>query len=203
MKYFIFLLLAVMNFLSVGQAQQDMDIVRPNTVINVTAKAIPEEDLATISSAYTVAADGTIRLPLLPPNASTLRVAGLRARQVEDALVRAYVSAGIYISPTFLVQVDPNLTDVKNSEMFIQVSGQVNRKGSVPYTRGITLLKAIVDSGDITDWGSRYILLTRGGQTKKYDYFSIRDRSIELKPNDQLYVPDRGLWEGRPNKLLP
>ena len=203
MKYFIFILLALVNCLSVGVAQQDMDIVRANTVIKVTAKAIPEEDLATISSAYTVASDGTIRMPLLPPNVSVLRVAGMRARQVEDALVRIYVSAGIYNSPTFLVQVDPNLTDVQNSAMFVQVSGNVNRKGSVPYTRGMTLLKALVDSGDITDFGSRFILLTRNGQTKKYDYYSVRDRAIELKPNDEIFIPERDLFERRPNKLLP
>lgn len=203
MKYLILPFIVLMNFLSVGMAQQDMDIVRANTVIKVTAKAIPEEDLATISSTYTIAPDGTIRLPLLPANVSTLRVAGMRARQVEDALVKAYVSAGIYTSPTFLVQVDPNLTDVQNSATFVQVSGSVNRKGSVPFTRGMTLLKALVDSGDITDFGSRYIQLTRGGKTKTYDYYSVRDRAIELKPNDQIYVSDRGLFETRPNGLLP
>lgn len=189
--------------MTTGLAQQDMDIVRVNTVIKVTAKAIPEEDVATVSSQYTVGTDGTIRLPLLPSGQSTVRVAGLNSRQVEDALVRAYVNAKIYTSPTFLVQVDPNLSGVENSGMFVQVSGNVGAKKSVPYIRGITLLRAVLEAGDITDFGSRYVLVTRGGTTKTYDYFSVRDRALELKPNDQVFIKDRPMFEGRPNGLVP
>ncbi|MEG0586366.1 MAG: polysaccharide biosynthesis/export family protein [Akkermansia sp.] len=189
--------------MTTGLAQQDMDIVRVNTVIKVTAKAIPEEDVGTVSSQYTVGTDGTIRLPLLPSGQSTVRVAGLNSRQVEDALVRAYVNAKIYTSPTFLVQVDPNLSGVENSGMFVQVSGNVGAKKSVPYIRGITLLRAVLEAGDITDFGSRYVLVTRGGTTKTYDYFSVRDRALELKPNDQVFIKDRPMFEGRPNGLVP
>ncbi|MEG2327448.1 MAG: polysaccharide biosynthesis/export family protein [Akkermansia sp.] len=189
--------------MTIGLAQQDMDIVRVNTVIKVTAKAIPEEDVDTVSSQYTVGTDGTIRLPLLPSGQSTVRVAGLNSRQVEDALVRAYVNAKIYTSPTFLVQVDPNLSGVENSGMFVQVSGNVGAKKSVPYIRGITLLRAVLEAGDITDFGSRYVLITRGGTTKTYDYFSVRDRALELKPNDQVFIKDRPMFEGRPNGLVP
>ncbi|MEG1070293.1 MAG: polysaccharide biosynthesis/export family protein [Akkermansia sp.] len=189
--------------MTTGLAQQDMDIVRVNTVIKVTAKAIPEEDVGTVSSQYTVGTDGTIRLPLLPSGQSTVRVAGLNSRQVEDALVRAYVNAKIYTSPTFLVQVDPNLSGVENSGMFVQVSGNVGAKKSVPYIRGITLLRAVLEAGDITDFGSRYVLITRGGTTKTYDYFSVRDRALELKPNDQVFIKDRPMFEGRPNGLVP
>ncbi|MEG0332955.1 MAG: polysaccharide biosynthesis/export family protein [Akkermansia sp.] len=203
MKYFILTMIVAISAMTTGLAQQDMDIVRVNTVIKVTAKAIPEEDVATVSSQYTVGTDGTIRLPLLPSGQSTVRVAGLNSRQVEDALVRAYVNAKIYTSPTFLVQVDPNLSGVENSGMFVQVSGNVGAKKSVPYIRGITLLRAVLEAGDITDFGSRYVLVTRGGTTKTYDYFSVRDRALELKPNDQVFIKDRPMFEGRPNGLVP
>ncbi|MEG0142708.1 MAG: polysaccharide biosynthesis/export family protein [Akkermansia sp.] len=203
MKYFILTIIMAISAMTTGLAQQDMDIVRVNTVIKVTAKAIPEEDVATVSSQYTVGTDGTIRLPLLPSGQSTVRVAGLNSRQVEDALVRAYVNAKIYTSPTFLVQVDPNLSGVENSGMFVQVSGNVGAKKSVPYIRGITLLRAVLEAGDITDFGSRYVLVTRGGTTKTYDYFSVRDRALELKPNDQVFIKDRPMFEGRPNGLVP
>ncbi|MEG2585622.1 MAG: polysaccharide biosynthesis/export family protein [Akkermansia sp.] len=203
MKYFILTMIMAISAMTTGLAQQDMDIVRVNTVIKVTAKAIPEEDVDTVSSQYTVGTDGTIRLPLLPSGQSTVRVAGLNSRQVEDALVRAYVNAKIYTSPTFLVQVDPNLSGVENSGMFVQVSGNVGAKKSVPYIRGITLLRAVLEAGDITDFGSRYVLITRGGTTKTYDYFSVRDRALELKPNDQVFIKDRPMFEGRPNGLVP
>ncbi|MEG1260256.1 MAG: polysaccharide biosynthesis/export family protein, partial [Akkermansia sp.] len=200
---FILTIIMAISAMTTGLAQQDMDIVRVNTVIKVTAKAIPEEDVDTVSSQYTVGTDGTIRLPLLPSGQSTVRVAGLNSRQVEDALVRAYVNAKIYTSPTFLVQVDPNLSGVENSGMFVQVSGNVGAKKSVPYIRGITLLRAVLEAGDITDFGSRYVLVTRGGTTKTYDYFSVRDRALELKPNDQVFIKDRPMFEGRPNGLVP
>lgn len=69
--------------------------------------------------------------------------------------------------------------------------------------RGMTLLEAIVGAGDITDWGSRYVQVTRGGKTVTYDYFSIKDRAIPIQPNDRIFVPQRGIFEGRPAKLLP
>ncbi|MEG1938950.1 MAG: hypothetical protein RR138_07690, partial [Akkermansia sp.] len=75
MKYFILTIIMAISAMTTGLAQQDMDIVRVNTVIKVTAKAIPEEDVATVSSQYTVGTDGTIRLPLLPSGQSTVRVA--------------------------------------------------------------------------------------------------------------------------------
>ncbi|MEG1257447.1 MAG: hypothetical protein RSD12_00270, partial [Akkermansia sp.] len=67
----------------------------------------------------------------------------------------------------------------------------------------ITLLRAVLEAGDITDFGSRYVLITRGGTTKTYDYFSVRDRALELKPNDQVFIKDRPMFEGRPNGLVP
>ena len=36
----------------------------------------------------------------------------------------------------------------------------------------------ILGAGDITDWGSRYVQVTRGGKTVTYDYFSIKDLSL-------------------------
>lgn len=77
------------------------------------------------------------------------------------------------------------------STRFVQVKGYVEQEGNVPYREGMTLLQAIVAAGDIKDFGSRTIRLTRDGKTGTYDYFNARDREILLKPGDSLLVPLR------------
>ena len=86
---------------------------------------------------------------------------------------------------------------------FIQVSGYVGKKSNLPYREGITLIEALLDAGDITDYGSRKIQITRGGVTRTYDYFSAKDRGIKLLPKDVIYVPRRPAFEGRPGSVGP
>lgn len=126
---------------------------------------------------------------------------GKTARQIEDMLMAAYKKAELYTAPTFLVKVQSS--DARLTEHIVLVSGGVAMKKNVLWRRGMTLLEAIVGAGDITDWGSRYVQVTRGGKTVTYDYFSIKDRAIPIQPNDRIFVPQRGIFEGRPAKLLP
>lgn len=76
-------------------------------------------------------------------------------------------------------------------------------KKNVLWRRGMTLLEAIVGAGDITDWGSRYVQVTRGGKTVTYDYFSIKDRAIPIQPNDRIFVPQRGILKGARQNFFP
>ena len=68
-----------------------------------------------------------------------------------------------YTAPTFLVKVPSS--DARLTEHIVLVSGGVAMKKNVWWRRGMTLLEAIVGAGDITDWGSRYVQVTRGGKT--------------------------------------
>lgn len=113
-------------------------------------------------------------------------------------LMAAYKKAELYTAPTFLVKVQSS--DARLTEHIVLVSGGVAMKKNVLWRRGMTLLEAIVGAGDITDWGSRYVQVTRGGKTVTYDYFSIKDRAIPIQPNDRIFVPQRGILKGaRPN----
>ena len=187
---------------SVGPVSaQAPDAVPPQGSIVIQVRGIPSDDAETISGMYLLDGNGTIRLPQLPPGQDVLRVVGKTARQIEDMLMNAYKKAELYTYPTFQVKVQGS--DVRLTEHIVLVSGSVAMKKNVLWRRGMTLLEAIVGAGDITDFGSRYVQVTRGGKTMTYDYFSITDRAIPIQPDDRVFVPQRGIFETRPSKLLP
>lgn len=169
------------------------------SVIQVILKNIPAEDAASVSSQYTVSrGDGTIALPYLK---NRLHVQGLRARDIEDMVRTQYVAQEIYADP--IVQVTLGSGETPVDTRFIQVAGFVAKKANLPYREGITLIEALLECGDITDYGSRKIQITRGNVTRTYDYFSARDRNIRLLPKDVIFVPRRPAFEGRPSTVGP
>ena len=149
-------------------------------------KNIPSEDVGNVNGEYAVSReDGTISVPYL---AGRVRVVGMTARQVENSLRSLYLAQQIYSDPIVMANVGPK-GEVAVDTRFIQVAGYVREKKNLPYREGVTLIQALIDCGDITDFGSRKIQVTRGKVTRTYDYFSARDRAIKLLPNDSVYVP--------------
>ena len=174
-KYICSLLCLLLGAAGLASAQSP-DAVPAQGTIEIQVRGIPADDATAISGQYLLDGNGTIRMP-------------------------AYKKAELYTAPTFLVKVQSS--DARLTEHIVLVSGGVAMKKNVLWRRGMTLLEAIVGAGDITDWGSRYVQVTRGGKTVTYDYFSIKDRAIPIQPNDRIFVPQRGIFEGRPAKLLP
>ncbi len=168
--------------------------------VTITFNNIPDGDKSTINTAYTVdSKDGTIKMPYLK---SRVFVAGKTAREITAILERLYVEQGIYSQPIVTVNVGANVSgDI--TQRTIQVTGYVGSKQNLPYRQGMTLIEALLACGDITDYGSRRIQITRNGQTRVYDYFSARDRSIVLHENDVIYVMKRGMFEARLDALIP
>lgn len=163
-------------------------------------KNIPSEDVANVNGEYPVSReDGTISVPYL---SGRVKVVGQTARQVENALRSLYLSQQIYADPIIMANVGPKGESPVDTR-YIQIAGYVREKRNLPYREGITLIQALIDCGDITDFGSRQIQVTRGKVTRIYDYFSARDRTIKLMPNDSVYVPRRKPFEGRPDKIGP
>lgn len=168
--------------------------------IQVMLKNIPAEDVASVSSEYTVnRGDGTITLPYLK---NRIRVEGLTARDIESIVRNNYVSQQIYSDPIVQIYLGAK-NEVPVETRFIQVAGYVAKKANLPYREGITLIQALLECGDITDYGSRKIQVTRGGVTRTYDYFSARDRSIKLLPSDSITVQRRPAFEARPSSIGP
>lgn len=167
--------------------------------LQVVLKNIPAEDVSNVSGDFTVnRGDGTITLPYLK---NRIRVEGLTARDIENIVRSHYVAQQIYSDPIVQVLLNPDAVAV--DARHVVVSGYVAKKATLPYREGITLIEALLDAGDITDYGSRKIQVTRGNVTRTYDYFSARDRSIRLLPNDSIFVPRRPAFESRPGAVGP
>lgn len=169
-------------------------------IVSVQFKNIPSEDVNNVNGEYAVSRqDGTISLPYLSGRVS---VVGLTARQVENKLRSLYLTQQIYSDPIVMANVGPK-GEAAVDARYVQVTGYVAGKKNLPYREGMTLIQALIECGDITDFGSRKIQITRGKVTRTYDYFSARDRSIKLMPNDSVFVPRRPAFEGRPDKIGP
>ncbi len=169
--------------------------------VAITFKNIPPEDAGNVNGSYSVnRADGTISLPYL---SERVYVAGKTAREVEEQVRSLYIAQKIYSQPIVAASVGSQAEADELDVRYIQVTGYVAGKKNLRYRQGITLIQALLDCGDITDYGSRRIQVTRRGVTRTYDYFSARDRSIQLMPDDIIFVPARPAFERRPSKIGP
>lgn len=209
-KFFSLLFTPVMALVAVmpAMAQRDYEEsvteeprARKGGYVRLEFRDIPSEDKANVDGPYQVSNDdGTIMLPYL---ANRVRVVGMTARQLGDHVRKLYQEQKIYTRPIVMARVGSEDETLQLMTRRITVSGNVNAKKVVVYRPGITLIQVLMECGDISVHGSRNIQVTRKGVTRTYDYFSAGDRSIKLLPNDQVFVPERGPWEGRPSKLLP
>ena len=197
------MLLAVLSLLVLPLFAQDA-ATEPRAAkggsVTVQFKNIPSEDVGNVSGDYVVSReDGTISMPYLSGRVS---VVGLTARQVENKLRSLYLAQEIYSDPIIMANVGPKGESPIDAR-YVQVTGYVAGKKNLPYREGMTLIQALIECGDITDFGSRKIQVTRGKVIRTYDYFSARDRAIKLLPNDSIFVPRRPPFEGRPDKIGP
>lgn len=193
-------LLAIFMLIPQAEAAPQQTTQRGSKIV-LTFRNIPSEDKANVDGEYFVSYDdGTLSLPHL---SGRIRAVGKTARQLEDLIRAKYIEEKIYAHPIVSAQVgDPKEIEDLNKR-YIQITGNVASKRNLQYRPGITLIEALIECGDITDHGSRHIQVTRKGVTRTYDYFSAHDRSIKLSPNDVIYVPLRGAFEGRPSKIGP
>lgn len=197
---FYLLLLLVLASPSFAQLASEEPRVVKGASFSLTFRNIPSEDASIVNGEYTVSQkDGTVALPHLK---GRVHVVGKTARQVEDLVATLYREQGIYTNPIVSVALDPSFTKAL-TERHVLVSGKVAVQKNLIYRPGLTLLQAIIECGNITDQGSRYIQVTRKNMTQTYDYFSARDRNIRLVPDDVIFVPDRGAFEARPSRIGP
>lgn len=201
---FRFLMLCAMLLALVPAAVAQDDSTEPRAVkggrIQLILKNIPAEDVSNVSGEYIVnRGDGTLTLPYL---AKRIHVDGMTARDIESVVRTQYQSQEIYSDPIVQVILGSK-NEVPVETRFVQVAGYVGKKSNLPYREGMTLIEALLEAGDITDYGSRKIQVTRGGVTRTYDYFSARDRAIKILPKDIIQVPRRPAFEGRPSSVGP
>ena len=202
-KCFLLLMLTVFSLFSmVGSAlAAPAQTARRGAKIVVTFRNIPAEDKGNVDGEYYVSQlDGTIALPYL---SGSIKAEGKTAQQLEAIIKARYMEEEIYAQPIVTAQVGDAKEIEALNQRYVQVTGYVGRKANLPYRPDLTLIQALIECGDITDYGSRYIQVSRGSQTQTYDYFSAKDRAIKLRPNDVIFVKLRGPFEGRPSKIGP
>ena len=199
-KYICSILCLMLGPAGLGSAQSP-DAVPPQGTIEIQVRGIPSDDATAISGQYLLDGNGTIRMPQLPPGQDVLRVVGKTARQIEDMLMAAYKKAELYTAPTFLVKVQSS--DARLTEHIVLVSGGVAMKKNVLWRRGMTLLEAIVGAGDITDWGSRYVQVTRGGKTVTYDIFPLKTGRFPSSPMTAFSFLSAGFLKGARQHFFP
>jgi protein involved in polysaccharide export with SLBB domain len=159
--------------------------------IKLTLRGVPAEDAAQVTGLYQVTENGTIRLPHLE---TRVRVLGLKADQVGEAVENAYRRAGIYSRPTVeAVIVTEPVGDPDGAT--VSVGGQVVRPGKVPFKHGMLLIEAIQGAGDRTPFGGREIELTRNGKLQTLDYRNAEARNLVLQPGDVIHVRQRKVTE--------
>ncbi len=113
-----------------------------------------------------------------------VRVGGLTTSEAETVIRDTYIREGYFNSLNVTV-ICPTM--MSESTRTVSVTGCVFRRGEIPFRDGLTLREAIIIAGDLNDFASGTILLTRNGVTEKYDYSRIkagREKDPYLRPRD-------------------
>ncbi len=184
MKSLFAVLLVLVAALS-GASAQETPLAAGQTLMLKLA-GVPADEQAAISGQYTVSDGGTISLLYIPE----IRAVGLRPSELARRIESAYRSAQIYTKPNVTINLERGAVD-----RFVTVMGEVNSAGQVPYTPGLTMLAAIAQRGDFSDFGdSRDVKLTRGGQVTYHNLSrAASTENATLQPGDLIVVGKRGL----------
>lgn len=167
---------------ALAESSSSSYIIGASDVLSVTVWREP-----TLSGSILVRPDGMITMPLL----GDVRASGLSPLQLSDQVASKLKK--FYQDPKVSVVV----TQIHSKIVFL--IGEVNKKGPVEMTPGMTLLEAISSAGGLTDFANAkriYILRNqeRGSQLRipaKYKNALKGDSSanIPLKAGDTIVVP--------------
>ncbi len=157
-------------------------VIGASDVLTVTVWREP-----TLSGSNLVRPDGMISLPLL----GDVRASGLTPLELADQIAQKLKK--FYQDP----QVSVVVTQIHSKMVFLL--GEVNKKGPVEITPGMTLLEAISSAGGLTDFANSrkmYILRNqeKGSQLRIPIHYKDAlkgdaNANIALKPGDTIVVP--------------
>ncbi len=157
-------------------------VIAPDDVLDVEVWGNPQ-----LSRQVPVRPDGKISLPLI----DDVQAAGLTATQLAAAVtdkLKKFVT-------------DPQVTVIVTAvnSQHVYILGEVNRSGMIALAPHMTVLQALSSAGGFTNFANPkkiYILRNEDGKQVKYpfNYKDVMkgrnlDQNIELKPNDEIIVP--------------
>ena len=173
--------LAVLT-LSVSSALADA-VLRSGDSFELRIGGVPPDDVATISSNYTVDGEGYLNLPYI----GKILVARMTASSIQSTIERAYVSQGIFTHPTVTL-------NIAATARFVNVGGQVRSPGRIPFTEDMTVLSAINAAGDFTEYAKASdVWLTRDGKVMHVNCKNARRNpasDVKVLPGDQIQVQE-------------
>ncbi len=181
-----FLILAVSGMLAGAHAQNGELALKANDRVTVSIGGIPDSEVAQIKGTYTVSDAGTINLLYI----GQVRAAGSKPSTLQSTIEQLYISKEIYTRPTVTVSIDG---DAATARMVYVISG-CNKNGPVPYSPGMTILKAVGVAGGFSPFAKpSKTKLLRNGVTNEVNLKDISanpSRDIKLQPEDQIIVPE-------------
>ena len=153
------------------------------TVIVATSTGSDSETgpIAASGQNYLIADDGTITLPLI----GTVQAAGKSPAELQEEITKRYV-------PQYYI----NLTVTVTAQYRVfYVGGEVGHPGPEVYNGQTTVTTAIQAAGDLTQFASHMIWLTRADGTRIHVNYNqaLKDSSKDLQvfPGDKIHVPRR------------
>lgn len=186
---FLALLLFISSLVSVSA-----QAIKSGDPLRIAIRGVPAEEQALVSGPYTVAPNGTIRMPMLK---SPISARGISAAALGVRIEQAYKSAGIYTTPAFSVINERAANErVREEQRLVTVGGEVVRSGPVEFIKGMTLFQAVETAGGATPFGSiKRVKLLRKGKQAVYDLRNDKNKAIPVYPNDTIVVPQK-TWTG-------
>ncbi|WP_159435013.1 MULTISPECIES: polysaccharide biosynthesis/export family protein [Rubritalea] len=183
----IFLLLLVLLFSGIPAPLFSQ--IKTGDTLHISIKGVPAEDKGQIDGKYQVGESGKIKLPI---TGSMISVRGLSNEQVCRKIENSYKAEQIYQEPVIevinMVKDDPQVQS-------LTVGGQVRRPGAVVWKKGLTLQQALQLAGDKTQFGSKYVYVTRKGKMSKYNTKILEHQNVLVEPNDTITVKHKGPFE--------
>jgi len=167
--------------------------ISSNTTLNISIKGVVAEEQAKFDGGYPVDANGFIYLPLLTDG---IRASGFSSSKLARNIEKAYIDAGIYVNPRINVISNKDQEAQKIDAQIVTVGGFVASPGPIPYTRGMTLFKAVTAAGGASTFGSdKRVELHRGGvKIGTYNIRLAKDMKIPVYPGDTIKVPQKTVF---------
>ncbi len=181
-KFASALLSLALIVVSTAQAQNDA-LLRKGDTIEVRIGGVPQEEVTSFNSTYTL--DGTGRLNL--PHIGAVVVAGLTSGQAKDLIERTYRARDIYTNPTINI-----IVAAQNRQ--VTVGGAVKAPQRVSYTPDLTALSAINAAGGFNEFANQSkVRVLRAGQVIMVNCKEVRKNpslDVRLQPGDQVLVAE-------------
>ena len=173
--------------------------LEPGDGVKVSLRGVEAAEQEKVNGVYRVGESGGVSLPLLD---HSVPAKGLTGEQFARAAEAAYKAASIYTKPK--IEVDVLQGKDAPGDSVISVGGQVQRAGQSAFRKGMTMIQAIDAAGGRNAFGSRNVMLLRGGRQYCLDFNNLKHKNVPLLPDDSLQVEQKGVldrWKGSEEKV--